>query len=205
MRGCVSGSGRWNGWKSSSDRGLDGERCQRYAVRVDLVSAPLRKGARRDRTYSAARPGLALGAVDGPVAADGVRIPVWSGGQQWLVSCHPPPDPPDGTPHGGEGVCVTADGNIVVISPDGTIWDLPAGRPEPGDSWEQTLRREMDEEACATVVERTVARRYPRSVRGRAGTRPGPGPVGVASRCRAPPVGGALRDRRTPCRRPGRG
>ena len=47
---------------------------------------------------------------------------------------------------------MTADGNIVVISPDGTVWDLPAGRPEPGESWEQTLRREMDEEACATVV-----------------------------------------------------
>jgi len=86
------------------------------------------------------------------VAADGVQIPVWSGGQQWLVSWHPPPDPPDGTPHGAAGVCVTPDGNIVVISPDGTIWDLPAGRPEPGESWEQTLRREMDEEACATVV-----------------------------------------------------
>jgi NADH pyrophosphatase NudC (nudix superfamily) len=39
-----------------------------------------------------------------------------------------------------------------VISPDGTIWDLSAGRPEPSESWEQTLRREMDEEACATVV-----------------------------------------------------
>jgi hypothetical protein len=25
---------------------------------------------------------------------------------------------------------VTADGDIVVISPDGTIWDLPAGRPK---------------------------------------------------------------------------
>ena len=59
---------------------------------------------------------------------------------------------PDGTPHGGEGVCVTAAGGVVVISPDGTIWDLPAGRPEPGESWEQTLRREMDEEACATVT-----------------------------------------------------
>ena len=33
---------------------------------------------------------------------------------------------PDGTPHGGEGVCVTAAGGVVVISPDGTIWDLPA-------------------------------------------------------------------------------
>jgi ADP-ribose pyrophosphatase YjhB (NUDIX family) len=84
------------------------------------------------------------------VAADGV--PIRSGGQQWLVSWHPPPEPPDGTPHGAEGVCVTADGDVVVISPDGTIWDLPAGRSEPGESWEQTLRREMDEEACATVV-----------------------------------------------------
>jgi ADP-ribose pyrophosphatase YjhB (NUDIX family) len=86
------------------------------------------------------------------MAADGVQIPIWSGGQQWFVSWHPPPVPPDGTPHGAEGVCVTVDGDIVVISPDGTIWDLPAGRPGPGESWEQTLRREMDEEACATVA-----------------------------------------------------
>ena len=88
----------------------------------------------------------------GLVAADGVRIPVRSGGQQWLVSWHPPPEPPDGTPHGAAGVCVTSGGGIVIISPDGKRWDLPAGRPEPGESWEQTLRREMDEEACATVV-----------------------------------------------------
>jgi len=39
-----------------------------------------------------------------------------------------------------------------VISPDGGIWDLPAGRPVPGENWEETLRREMDEEACATVT-----------------------------------------------------
>jgi ADP-ribose pyrophosphatase YjhB (NUDIX family) len=90
--------------------------------------------------------------ADGPVAADGVQIPIRSGGEQWLVSWHPPPEPPDGTPHGAEGVCVTADGDIVVISPDGTIWDLPAGRPEPGETWGQTLCREMDEEACATVT-----------------------------------------------------
>jgi ADP-ribose pyrophosphatase YjhB (NUDIX family) len=47
---------------------------------------------------------------------------------------------------------VTSGGDVVLISPDGTIWDLPAGRPEPGESWEQTLHREMDEEACAMVV-----------------------------------------------------
>jgi ADP-ribose pyrophosphatase YjhB (NUDIX family) len=102
----------------------------------------------------AARAGL-LGlrvVADGLVAADGVQVPVWSGGQQWLVSWHRPPEPLDGTPHGAEGVCVTPGGGIVIISPDGTRCDLPAGRPEPGESWEQTLRREMDEEACATVV-----------------------------------------------------
>jgi ADP-ribose pyrophosphatase YjhB (NUDIX family) len=49
-------------------------------------------------------------------------------------------------------VCVTADGEVVLITPDGTIWDLPAGRPEGDENWEQTLRREMDEEACATVL-----------------------------------------------------
>jgi ADP-ribose pyrophosphatase YjhB (NUDIX family) len=47
---------------------------------------------------------------------------------------------------------VTSADDVVLISPDGTIWDLPAGRPEPGESWEQTLHREMNEEACAMVV-----------------------------------------------------
>lgn len=87
-----------------------------------------------------------------PVAADGEQALIRVGGQQWLVSWHPPPAPPDGIPHGAEGVCVTAAGDIVLVSPDGTIWDLPAGRPEPGESWEQTLAREMDEEACATIL-----------------------------------------------------
>ena len=32
-------------------------------------------------------------------------------------------------------------------------WSLPAGRPEGDETWEQTLRREVQEEACATVTE----------------------------------------------------
>jgi ADP-ribose pyrophosphatase YjhB (NUDIX family) len=36
---------------------------------------------------------------------------------------------------------------------DGEHWDLPAGRPEGDETWEETLRREMCEEACATVVQ----------------------------------------------------
>jgi ADP-ribose pyrophosphatase YjhB (NUDIX family) len=115
------------------------------------------------------------------VAADGAVYPVVSGGQQWLVSWHPPPDPPDGTPHGAEGVCVTPDGGIVIISPDGTTWDLPAGRPEPGETWEDTLRREMDEEACATVT----AARLLGFTRGQCATGPERGLVLVRSVWRA--------------------
>jgi ADP-ribose pyrophosphatase YjhB (NUDIX family) len=51
---------------------------------------------------------------------------------------------------------VTSAGDVVLISPDGKIWDLPAGRPEIGEAWEDTLRREMLEEACATVVQATL-------------------------------------------------
>jgi ADP-ribose pyrophosphatase YjhB (NUDIX family) len=86
------------------------------------------------------------------IAADGQRFAIGSDGQQWAVSWHPPPTPPDGLPHGAEGICVTGDGQIVWISEDGERWSFPAGRPEGAESWEQTLRREMLEEACATVL-----------------------------------------------------
>jgi ADP-ribose pyrophosphatase YjhB (NUDIX family) len=86
------------------------------------------------------------------MAADGQQLRIHSMGQDWLVSWHPAPDAPPGLAHGAEGVCVTADGAVVLISTDGKLWDMPAGRPEPGETWEDTLRREMLEEACATVV-----------------------------------------------------
>jgi 8-oxo-dGTP pyrophosphatase MutT (NUDIX family) len=74
------------------------------------------------------------------------------GGDKILVSWHAPNTPPEGRPHGAEGVCVTDTGDVVVISRDGRRWELPAGRPEGDETWEQTLRREVREEACATVV-----------------------------------------------------
>jgi len=82
---------------------------------------------------------------------DGEELLIRANGQVWAVSWHPPPAPPAGTPHGSAGVCVTADGQVVVISGDGERWDLPAGRPETGETWEQTLRREMLEETCGVV------------------------------------------------------
>jgi ADP-ribose pyrophosphatase YjhB (NUDIX family) len=85
------------------------------------------------------------------VAADRVEWTVTSGGQDWRVAWHPPPDPPPGTTHGSAAVCIVA-GQVVLVSRDGTRWGLPGGRPEPGEDWLDTLHREVAEEACATVT-----------------------------------------------------
>jgi ADP-ribose pyrophosphatase YjhB (NUDIX family) len=52
--------------------------------------------------------------------------------------------------HGSAAVCVTGD-LVVMVTDDGRRWGLPGGRPEPGEDWADTLRREVAEEACATV------------------------------------------------------
>ena len=68
------------------------------------------------------------------------------------MAWHPPVDAPPGRPHGANAFCVTADDEVVLVSTDESRWGWPGGRPEPGESWEDTLRREMLEEACATVT-----------------------------------------------------
>ena len=88
----------------------------------------------------------------GRIALDGEEVPAPANGDDWRLAWHPPPSPPSGQPHGANAFCVTADGEVVLISPDGQRWGWPGGRPEPGESWEQTLRREILEEACATVT-----------------------------------------------------
>ncbi len=87
------------------------------------------------------------------IARDYVEIPIEVQGQEWLMAWYPPADAPDGTPHGSAGICLTEDDHVILISNDRNSWDLPAGRPEGNETWVQTLRREMQEEACATVTD----------------------------------------------------
>src|SRR5690348_746648 len=75
-----------------------------------------------------------------------------SNGQDWLVSWHPVDDEPTGKAHGAAGICVAEPDQLVLISHDGVHWGFPAGRPEGPETIEETLRREMREEACVEVL-----------------------------------------------------
>lgn len=89
------------------------------------------------------------------IAVDGGELAVTSDGQDWRVAWHPPPTPPPGTPHGASAICLAGD-HIVLVSGDGRRWTLPGGRPEPNESWTETLAREVREEGCATVISRRL-------------------------------------------------
>lgn len=88
----------------------------------------------------------------GPVAPDFEEVTLPSSAAEWRMAWHPPADAPPGQPHGSNAFCVTAADSVVLVSVDGSRWGWPGGRPEPGESWEDTMRREMAEEACATVT-----------------------------------------------------
>jgi ADP-ribose pyrophosphatase YjhB (NUDIX family) len=87
------------------------------------------------------------------IARDGEEFPVRSSGGDWVIAWHSPTTVPAGKAHGVNAFCVTADRGVVLISQDGERWGWPGGRPEGDESWEQTLRREILEEACAIVGE----------------------------------------------------
>ena len=85
-------------------------------------------------------------------AGDGEEFSAQPNNSEWLVAWHPPATVPDGVRHGAAGICLTDDSYLVLISPDGERWGLPGGRPEPKETWDETLRRELLEEACAEVM-----------------------------------------------------
>ena len=86
-------------------------------------------------------------------ARDGEEFAVHSNGGDWLIAWCPSAATPEGIAHGANAFCVTSDDRVVLISNDGERWGWPGGRPEGAESWEQTLHREVLEEACAAVVE----------------------------------------------------
>jgi 8-oxo-dGTP diphosphatase len=49
------------------------------------------------------------------------------------------------------GVCFDASGNILIIREPGKEWHLVGGKPEQGESYEETLYREVLEEANVKV------------------------------------------------------
>ena len=88
---------------------------------------------------------------------DGAPIEFVDKGQRWTATWHDlAGGPPDGGRHGSAAICFTPDHLVVVVSEDGLRWELPGGRPEVGESWRETVDREVLEEACAKIVDGTL-------------------------------------------------
>lgn len=74
----------------------------------------------------------------------------------WRVSLHPPDDLPEGAPHGSEAICMIDDTSTVVVRNTAGRLNTPGGHPEAGESSEETMIREVREEAVAVVTSWTL-------------------------------------------------
>ena len=79
------------------------------------------------------------------------------GGRWTLLSWLRPDEVRPASPSRALGVCFTAAGRVVLVTGhDRTHWNHPGGGREPGESLQETLVREVYEEACARVLASTL-------------------------------------------------
>ena len=77
-------------------------------------------------------------------------------GRPWTATWLDPPfrpDPPDCNQ--AYGVCFDLTGKIVLVRTEVDHWNLPGGGVELGETLEETLVREVAEEACGRVLAQT--------------------------------------------------
>lgn len=70
----------------------------------------------------------------------------------WRVSLHAPDDRPEGAAHGSEAICMIDDEQTVIVKNTTGRLNTPGGHPEPGETSEETMIREVREEAVAEVT-----------------------------------------------------
>ena len=99
-------------------------------------------------------------------ARDGEEIAIRAGEAQsndrdWLVSWHPAPAPPDGTPHGSSGICLTGDGEIVLIVLIASAGTCPVddrkdrrrgSKPCDGSCWRKHVPRSSRRDCWGSVA-----------------------------------------------------